>query len=231
MKIAITLTGANQVKQQNYERWIRGNDNVEILTIASDADVQRLNECQGLVLTGGVDVHPDYYHGSTDYPHADAWRRDRDEYEIRTFLLAVEKGLPVVGVCRGLQLINVIMGGTLIQDLGDDTGNPVHRKGPDDNQDKEHRVIVKPDTLLHAITGATEGRINSAHHQAIGALGASLRVNAQAEDGTIEGIEWEEPEGKSFFLAVQWHPERMNDMQSPFSRNIRDRFMAEAQRR
>lgn len=226
MKVAITLTGRNPVKQENYEKWIKGNDAIEIITIASDKDVNELQHCDGLVLTGGVDVHPDYYGRSTSYDNPDSWQIDRDEYEIKAFQIALEKKIPVIGVCRGLQLINIIQEGTLIQDLGDNALNPVHR-ADEEKKDNVHNVVVEQETLLHKITGITEGEINSSHHQAIGKLGKGLRINARATDGTVEGIEWENPEGKSFLLAVQWHPERIDNMDSPFSKNIRERFIQE----
>ncbi len=112
----------------------------------------------------------------------------------------------VLGVCRGLQLINVHLKGTLIQDLGVE-GDQTHMAGG--GADKQHKVVVEEGTLLREVVGGKGGVANSAHHQAVGRLGTGLRVNCRAEDGTIEGLEWADPAGKPFMLAVQWHPERM----------------------
>jgi len=135
----------------------------------------------------------------------------------------------VLGVCRGLQLINVAQKGTLVQDLGVE-GDGVHQNTPDD---KLHGVKVDGGTLLGEVVGGAGGVVNSAHHQAVELLGAGLRVNSRAQDGTIEGIEWEEPVGKPFLLAVQWHPERMlaNGVgDRVLYRAIRDRFIEEVKK-
>jgi len=96
--------------------------------------------------------------------------------------------------------------------------------------DKRHPVEVEEGSLLHAITGQVRGEANSAHHQAIARLGEGLKVNCRAEDGTIEGIEWADPLGKPFMIAVQWHPERMlpdEFKEGSFYKNLRDRFITE----
>jgi putative glutamine amidotransferase len=118
------------------------------------------------------------------------------------------------------------MRGTLVQDLGI-LGDEVHQNVP---EDKLHGLVVEGEGLLKGIVGKREGIVNSAHHQAIGLLGEGLRINSRAEDGTIEGIEWTEPAGRPFLLAVQWHPERMYVHGLPdafFYQAIRNRFINE----
>jgi putative glutamine amidotransferase len=130
-----------------------------------------------------------------------------------------------LGICRGMQLINVIHKGTLIQNLEDESLIEVHKGNPD----KHHPVSIGEDTLLHQISGQTRGEINSAHHQAIDKPGEGLLINCKADDGTIEGVEWKDKAGKPFMLAVQWHPERMFRLQlqdSPLSKTIRDQFIS-----
>jgi len=170
-----------------------------------------------------VDIHPSFYGGGEAYPSApEDWRVDRDAYEKRMLEKAWEQGKPVLGVCRGLQLINVVCGGTLVQDLG--AGDAVHQNMP---ADKEHGVQVEKDSQLFGMVGE-RGWINSAHHQAIDRLGEGLRVNCRAEDSVIEGVEWAEPMGRPFMLAVQWHPERMfvnGFKDKDFYLAIRDRFI------
>ncbi|MBS1605534.1 MAG: gamma-glutamyl-gamma-aminobutyrate hydrolase family protein [Bacteroidetes bacterium] len=209
MKIGLTYTGTLW-KHENYVRWIR-NEDAEIEVIRLDASLGNLadvSECAGLVLSGGVDIDPELYDGPMDYVKApaDGFQTERDLFEQAALQLSWEMGLPVLGVCRGLQLINVSCGGTLVQDLGEDK-DLVHENSM--GVDKEHPVGVVAGSQLAGIVGCSGGIVNSAHHQAIDRLGEGLRVNCRAEDGTIEGVEWEMPAGKPWMMAVQWHPERM----------------------
>ena len=209
MKIGLTYTGTLW-KHENYVRWIR-NEDADIEVVRLDAELGNLadvSECDGLVLSGGVDIDPELYDGPMEYVKAPAggFQTERDLFEQAALQLAWEMGLPVLGVCRGLQLINVSCGGTLVQDMGE-RGDAVHENVT--GTDKEHQVSLVSGSQLGKITGCSGGVVNSAHHQAIDQLGEGLRINCRAEDGTIEGIEWEVPEGKPWMLAVQWHPERM----------------------
>jgi putative glutamine amidotransferase len=228
MKIGLTYTGRGE-KHENYVRWLKDRDPaVEIVKLGVDGDAAAITRCDALVLSGGIDIHPEWYGGAKAYFKApEKWRRDRDIFERSVFGYALEHGLPVLGVCRGLQLINVLRGGTLIQDLGEQ-GNKTHEAVGD--LDMRHGVRIEGDSLLHGIAGSVTGEINSAHHQAIGSLGEGLKVNCRADDGTIEGIEWADVDGKPFMLAVQWHPERMytDKMQDAWLyKRIRDRFVEE----
>jgi putative glutamine amidotransferase len=241
MKIGLTYTGT-EWKHENYVRWIRGGTRagggvkeitpIEIIRLSMiDDNLEELQYCDGLVLSGGVDIHPEFYGGSLEYPKTpqQGWERGRDGFEQEALQWAWRRGLPVLGVCRGLQLINVTLGGTLVQDLG--VGDDIHEGIM--GVDKCHEVMVRRDTLLAEVLGRVSGMANSAHHQAVDGLGAGLRVNCQAVDGTIEGLEWEEPEGKSFMLAVQWHPERMyaDELEDDFLyRLIRNRFIEEIEK-
>lgn len=228
MKIGLTQT-ENPEKHQFYVEWLKANEEIEILTLSADKDnLDEINNCDALVLSGGIDVYPGFYgSNSIDYPGApEKFNEKRDEFEIDVFKSALEKKLPVLGICRGMQLINVIHKGTLIQNLGDEELIKIHKGNPD----KRHDISIGEETLLHDITGQTQGEINSAHHQSIDKLGKGLLINCRAEDGTIEGIEWEDKKDKAFMLAIQWHPERMFKVQledSPLSKTIRNRFIEE----
>lgn len=229
MRIGLTYTGS-MAKHRNYVDWLKGADLpgelIEVVKFSvDDNNLEQLQDCDGLVLSGGVDIHPALYGGELDYKNAPVrgWEKERDLFERSLFEYAMENGLPTVGVCRGLQLVNVTLHGTLVQDLGEQ-GDATHENV---KEDKRHSVSVEKDSLLYAIAGHEKGEANSAHHQAIDKLGEGLRVNSRADDGTIEGIEWAEPAGKTFMLAVQWHPERMftNRMKDSFLYGaIRDRF-------
>ncbi|MFZ6001955.1 MAG: gamma-glutamyl-gamma-aminobutyrate hydrolase family protein, partial [Bacteroidota bacterium] len=136
---------------------------------------------------------------------------------------AQENGIAVLGICRGLQFINCLLGGTLIQDLG--SLNQTHKGNPD----KIHPVKVEPGTRLEDIVDVREGSVNSSHHQAIDKLGKGLTVNCHAPDGTIEGIERTDRHAP-FLLAVQWHPEDIPDLDSPFAKNILLHFIQASSR-
>ena len=161
---------------------------------------ESLEGLAGLLLTGGTDVNPALY-GEAPHPETQPSDDQRDALEIRLLKQALEMNLPVLAICRGLQLFNVVHGGTLIQHLDDG----LHEKRTDlpvsaDN----HTAAVEPQTKLAAIVGSGKIAVNSRHHQAIGQLGEGLRVSAVAEDDVIEAVE--RPD-KAFAVAVQWHPE------------------------
>jgi putative glutamine amidotransferase len=232
MKIGLTYTGTD-TKHNNYVRWITGEDDITVVKLdAETANLAAVQECDGLVLSGGVDIDPELYDGGRKYVKSPekGWQTERDLFEQAVLQTAWERGLPVLGVCRGLQLINVSLEGTLVQDLGA-AGDEVHENV--EGVDKMHPVSVMTGSLLREIVGGEGGVANSAHHQAIDRLGEGLRVSCRAEDGTIEGIEWADPADKPFMIAVQWHPERMyvNDLADAFLyRAIRDRFIEEVRR-
>jgi putative glutamine amidotransferase len=146
----------------------------------------------------------------------------RDEFETRAFQQAQSNHIPVLGICRGLQLVNCILEGDLEQDLGDDA-NRTHKA--ENKIDKIHEINIQPGSLLNEITGLEKGEVNSAHHQRIKTLGKGLKVNSLSADQSIEGFEWENRKDKPFLLCVQWHPERMEKQDAPLSRSIRDRFI------
>jgi putative glutamine amidotransferase len=224
MRIGLTYTGSDE-KHNNYVRWLKdGDEHIEVVKLSLDEGP--VGDCDALVLSGGVDIHPSFYGGGMEYASAPAtWNEQRDNFEKSVLSTAWAQGRPVLGVCRGLQLINVCCGGTLVQDLGPQ-GDLRHQNTP---ADKQHRVMIDPGSILYGIAGES-GEVNSAHHQAIALLGNGLRVNCTAADGVIEGIEWAQPEGRPFMLAVQWHPERMYIhafKDHAFYKAIRDRFIEE----
>lgn len=229
LRIGLTYTGT-EWKHANYVRWLKeGGPEVEVVRLEAGLGRDAMDSCDALVLSGGIDIAPEFYEGAIDYVHAplEGWQRERDLYEMAVLETALERGLPVLGVCRGLQLINVVLRGDLVQDLG--PGDVVHEGSA--GVDKQHGVKAEPGTLLRDVVGMDRGLVNSAHHQAVRRLGDGLRVNCRAEEGTIEGIEWAEAAGKAFLLAVQWHPERMfmNGVgDASFYAAIRDRFLREA---
>ncbi len=155
-----------------------------------------VHHLDGIVLTGGADVEPSRYGHDN---HASDTEPARDEVEFTLFETALGDGLPVLGICRGLQLINVHQGGTLQQHV------PEHSRYDIAPHEESHVLTITPGSTLHRLYGDT-ARVNSLHHQTVDAVGRGLRVTAVAEDGTVEGVEMD---GMPV-VAVQWHPEMMN---------------------
>jgi putative glutamine amidotransferase len=230
MKIGLTRTESDD-KQPNYVKWLMDNADIDVITFSVDKNnAAELATCDALVLSGGIDIHPEFYGGSLQYPRKPkkGWKKERDVFEKSLFASALDHSIPVLGICRGLQLINVALKGTLVQDLGDEL-NKIHEGSPD----KSHLVEIKEDTILHAIVGTENTEINSAHHQAIDKLGTGLVINARSVDGVVEGVEWDDPSGKPFLLGIQWHPERMFRFQlenSPPAKAVRARFIEEIEK-
>lgn len=223
MKIGLTYTG-DHTKHQNYVNWLKGKDDIEIIKLsAEDKNHDAIKDCDALVLSGGIDIDPQISGGQKDYRNKpEKWQPERDLFEKSLYEYALDHDMPVLGICRGLQLVNVLQGGSLIDDLGD--LNEKHKK--EGAADREHVIKIKENTLLNEIVKTTAGEVNSAHHQSVDKLGKELIINSQADDGTIEGIEWKDKTGKPFMLCVQWHPERMFQFpNSPLSSNIRNRFI------
>lgn len=154
-----------------------------------------LPHLDGILLSGGADIHPSYY---DQEPTVGSYERDRDELEIALLRGALEQEIPVVGVCRGLQLLNIVAGGTLHQDV------PEHSRYDVPIVDLVHDVNINEGTALNAIYGSTIG-VNTLHHQTVDKVGDQLTVTAAAPDGTVEGLEME---GRDV-IAVQWHPEML----------------------
>jgi len=236
MKIGLTHTGLEE-KHQNYIKWLTGNDDIEVIQLSEkDNNPESIKNYDALILSGGVDIHPKFYKTSKiNYPHAPKkFNEPRDEFEIELFRLAQKTNKPVLGICRGFQLINCIQNGTLKQDLGDEL-NMIHKAAVINHvqKDKAHGLDIEEGSILHDIVRAGRMVANSAHHQTIDKIGEGLKANCYSDDGLIEGFERKHPTGKPFLLAVQWHPERMykfNLKDSPVSKAIRDRFIEEVKK-
>ena len=178
----------------------------------------------GLVITGGAfDVDPSLFGASTR--HVTVKTKDRrTAFEIAITRLCHETDKPLLGICGGEQLLNVVLGGTLIQHIPDEIEKPLAHEQPNPRTEPGHEVAVVPGTLLHRCTGSLTMAVNSAHHQAVKDPGPGLVVNARASDGVIEGIE--DPR-RRFCLGVEWHPEYAID---PGDNRIFDAFIAAARR-
>lgn len=233
MRIGITYT---ESRYPNYPAWIKGdNADIEIVELhwekhSLDEVWDEVEDCDGIVLTGGVDTHPSFYDSERlEYPNRPQnWNEERDEFEMHVFETAMNFNVPVLAICRGHQLVNVALGGKLMQDL-EEGGNKDHRRHGE--VDGEHEIKLSDKSLLAQIAGVSIGNVNSAHHQGISVLADELMASAYSPDNVIEAAEWRDKTDKPWLLCVQWHPERMKDKDnSPLSKNIREKFLEEAKR-
>ena len=169
-----------------------------------------LSRLDGLVLTGGQDLDPAIYR-EKKHPATRLVEPERAHFDIMLAKEAIQRGLPTLAICYGAQLINVALGGTLIQHIPDEipgalAHQPGCRRGREKAGEVFHSVRLKPQSKLASIIGTAEIEVNSSHHQAIRQPGEGLNISARAPDGVVEGLEGE---GEKFLIAVQWHPERL----------------------
>ena len=211
-KIRIAISkGIGSEHYEKYGQWLRQYDaSIECIDLynVNSSEVDKLLEsCSGLLLSGGPDVHPYYYAATNDSARCEIdMKRDSLEFEI--IKKAISLKLPILGICRGLQILNVAFGGSLIVDIPKDYDSLIAHRCP--NPDScWHDVRIDKSSLLYSICKIETGIANTNHHQAIKVLSDSFRVSALANDGIIEAIEWKNPDSKPFLIAVQWHPERM----------------------
>ncbi|MFN2565213.1 MAG: gamma-glutamyl-gamma-aminobutyrate hydrolase family protein [Gemmatimonadaceae bacterium] len=184
-----------------------------------------LDAVSGLVLTGGEDVAPRRY-GEAPHRALGAVNEARDAWEFALIAAARARGLPTLAICRGVQVLNVALGGTLVQDLPSQCPSalphaPKHGRGT-----RVHEIRVAPGTRLASAVRADRLTVNSAHHQAISRIAHGLRVTARAPDGIVEGAEWE---GDDWWaVGVQWHPEELVETNEEWDKKLFAAFAANA---
>lgn len=165
-----------------------------------------LDACDGLLLTGGEDIDPSWF-GADPSPLLSPPSQERDLFELALFAVARQRELPILGICRGIQLINVALGGTLFQDLPSERPGSVDHSPSGARDARSHVVRMQPGSRVATALDATEASVNSVHHQAIKDLAPGLVATGWSSDGLIEVAE-SQP-GAGWILAVQWHPEEM----------------------
>jgi len=164
-------------------------------------DIERLD---ALLISGGADIEPHHF-GEELHPKTEANVPERDAYELCLIRAAWERDLPLLAICRGVQVMNVALGGTLIQHLPDLVNGEVdHHSGHDISE--RHIITIDGASKLGEIVGQLRFATNSTHHQALAKIGEPLRITARADDGIIEAVEAVQP--RRFWIGVQWHPER-----------------------
>jgi putative glutamine amidotransferase len=230
--------------EQSVAHWVLSKDVLAVMipAIESEGLIKRsemslaayAEYLDGLVLQGGADIAPESY--GEKALHADwAGDRVRDRYEIDLFNSFVAAGKPVLGICRGCQLINVALGGTLFQDIPTQVDTAVSHRDTDQYDRTLHGVNLVRGTRLAALyPGTTQAKINSIHHQAVKDLGKDLVIEALGvPDGIVEAIRWR---GPSYVFGMQWHPEflalaALDDMQLDGAPILRDFLDAARERK
>jgi putative glutamine amidotransferase len=168
-----------------------------------------LDRLDGVCLSGGPDLDPRSY-GGGDHPELGPHERDVDEFEIALVRAVQRRGLPLLAICRGLQVLNVARGGTLVQHLPDIVGPDVEHRQRDSARVVTHAVDVQSGSTLHALMEDQRPLVNSFHHQAVDRIGSGLRAVAWADDGVVEGLE---TRSGPFTVGVQWHAECLVERQ------------------
>lgn len=222
MRIGITDPMGVDDRFQSYAAWIA--------LFAPQAEIVRLSHalgnladadtCDAILLSGGGDVDPALYGGPVGHPKLSGVDPDRDTFEGAVMDGVFRRPRPFLGICRGMQFVNVYLGGTLLADV-EDAGYRCHRSAP--GAQALHEVAVAESGLLAGTVGAARVVVNSSHHQAVDRIAPALRAVATSDDGLVEALEM--PGAKEVFLLVQWHPERLQDQSNPCGRRIAELFL------
>jgi putative glutamine amidotransferase len=213
-------------KYSHYEKWIAQEPAVKVIKLSYHEDnLNDMQNCDGLIFTGGHDVNPRLYRQPDFLAYCDPKNIDekRDEFVGKVMQHVVEMQLPVLGICRGLQFVNVYYGGTLVPDIPS-FGKFNHSK-LEEGKDRVHAIEIDKNSVLYKVVGEAGGEINSAHHQSADMPGYGLVANAMSPDGVIEGMERKDSQGKPFLILIQWHPERMTNQESILSKKIKKAFL------
>lgn len=178
---------------------------ISLPVVNDEEDIKsQIRLCDGIILAGGPDINPLLYN---DEPHTKLSYvfTEVDEYQIKLAEISLDKDLPILGICRGHQLLNVVCGGTLYQDLSEISSGTLKHVQDAARYEYSHKIKTKPKSIIGSLLG-NEALVNSFHHQCIKEPGKGLEVTATASDGVIEGVEMK---NKKFAVGVQWHPEGM----------------------
>ncbi len=200
MRKAIAITGTDDPgKLRNYIRFFEGLP----VEFVHHGRVSSFDGFHALILIGGDDIEPSLYGEENLFPHITQLESERDRVELSAIEHFERQGLPVFGICRGIQTINVYFGGTLWQDIPEQLGSTRHKYYSGEKGDVFHEVIIRAENSIFPV--GQRLRVNSFHHQSVKEAGRNLIVFAYADDGIVEGIIHREKP----ILAVQWHPERL----------------------
>ena len=176
-----------------------------------------LESVSGLVLSGGEDVDPARY-GETPHPKIRSVNGARDATEAALIQAAKSRGTPVLAICRGIQILNVALGGTLVQDIASQCDTDISHDDEGARNSRAHDISIEPGSRIAAAMGTDNCAVNSFHHQSVKRVAEGMRITARSADGIVEGLE---SVGSDWWvLAVQWHPEEMNESPEPWDRGL-----------
>lgn len=235
----ISLTSGGQIRiavsktAGTYEAWLKkaepGTVIVNMYGRSIDSALNLLSTCSGLLLTGGEDVNPASYGKGNELSKCEAIDNYRDSLEFALIEKAISLKMPVFGICRGEQILNVALGGTLLTDIPTDVGTTVIHRSSSGTTGCPHIVNIDNKSVLYKLTGISKDTVNSYHHQAINKIAPGFKISAFSDNGVAEAMEYESTDGKSFIMAVQWHPEKPTQkpqlskpLADNFIRHIRD---------
>lgn len=212
---------------ENYINWLKRVDStlivVDFYAMRADSAASLLGDCDALVLTGGEDIFPGRYGKTADTSVCEEIDRRRDTLEFALVEKAMARKIPIFGICRGFQLLNVYLGGTLYADIPSQYGTKTaHRCN--DYRTCNHLVRVQKPSVFAMMTRCDTATVTTNHHQGVEKLAPGLRACALSADNLIESFEWSQPDRKSFMLSVQWHPERMA-ASNPLSGRLAEEFL------
>jgi putative glutamine amidotransferase len=225
------LSGGSHIRSyradHTYTDSVKRSGGIPVMLVPVEADAidHVLDHIDGLMLTGGGDIDPQVY-GEQPHEAVNGVDEERDAFELELARRVVARRMPTMAICRGLQIINVAFGGTLVQDLPSHRGAHGHDIVGEGAYQPHSEALVEPGCRIASIIGEGLHRINSIHHQAVEDLGAGLRIVATAPDGTIEGIEHEDDSWP--LIAVQWHPEFLGMADHGESHDLFEAFVESA---
>ena len=229
-KIRVAITkGVGSDSYLRYGQWIQKADTsivwIDMYHIPLDSALELIKHCDGLLLSGGEDVNPDLHGQISEIDRCGTIDYKRDTLEYALLDYAVNHNMPVMGICRGQQMINVFLGSNLYIDLPTDKPSQTIHRCPK-TYECRHKIYIAKGSLLNTITGVDSAVVNSAHHQAVKIPAVNIIPNAWAPDSVIESISWDDTTGRGFLLGVQFHPEHL-DFENPVSGKVAKRFVEE----
>lgn len=215
----------------SYREWLLEADSsiqfVNLYELTQAEVAEKLMQVDGIVVTGGEDIHPQWYNRAEDTVICNTINARRDSLDIGIIKTAADENIPLLGICRGMQAMNVALGGALYADLPTQfSESTAHRNPP--FKDTTHQITVNQASMLHLIAETYKADVVSNHHQGVRETAPELRVVAFSEDELPEALEWRNPAGKNFFLGVQFHPERNDNGVIPSK--LADYFVREVER-
>ncbi len=227
MKVAVSKCKSNFDK---YINWLEHfSVDYEILDYENGKqEIKKLDECSGLILTGGTDIYPEIYCDWDTTKTRGTYEPERDGFELNLIEKVISKRMPLLAICRGSQLVNVYFRGNLIFDIEEIRGFSYREKIDGDYQNID--VTIFPNTLLHNIFVSNEIVVPVSNNQAVERVGEGLMINSKSKKGIIMGTEYSDKSDKNFYIGVQWHPERFKDYDAVPSVQLINRFKEELEK-